>query len=287
MDGSTSGFGPFGRKIKHALRMDLSQYRVTEGQSVDLTAWRTDDDGGLDRDDAEPRTGALNDRLEELQELLHAEGRHKVLVVIQAIDTGGKEGTIRHVFDKVNPQGVKVASFKRPSDEELAHDYLWRIHRHMPKSGEMTIFNRSHYEEVLVVRVHDLVPPERWQRRYGHINAFEQLLADEGTTIVKLFLHISKKEQRKRLQDRLDKPHKHWKFDSADLRERAHWDEYQEAFRTMLDRTSTDHAPWYVIPADRKWFRDLLISEIIVDALEGLDMSYPPPEEGLADIEIV
>ncbi|MEQ8840552.1 MAG: polyphosphate kinase 2 family protein [Acidimicrobiales bacterium] len=266
--------------------MDLSKYRVVPGSAVDLDDWKTDESGEHSRDDAESRTDELNDRLEELQELLYAEGKHKVLVVIQATDTGGKDGTIRHVFDKVNPQGVKVASFKRPTEEELGHDYLWRVHRHTPKSGDITIFNRSHYEDVLVVRVHDIVPEKRWSRRYDHINAFEQLLADEGTTIIKLFLHISKDEQKERLQSRLDEPNKHWKFDSGDLAERERWDDYQEAFRVMLERTSTDHAPWYVIPADRKWFRTLLVSEIIVETLEGLDMAYPPAEPGLADLVI-
>ena len=267
--------------------MDLSTYRVKPGKKVDLDSWKTNDDGDWERADAEQRTEELNGRLEELQELLYAEGKHKVLVVIQATDTGGKDGTIRHVFDKVNPQGVKVASFKRPTDEELAHDYLWRVHQKTPKSGEITIFNRSHYEDVLVVRVHDIVPKDRWSRRYDHINNFEQLLADEGTTIIKLFLHISKDEQRERLQARIDTPHKNWKFESGDLREREHWDDYQEAFRVMLERTSTDDAPWYVIPADRKWFRTMLVSEIIVDALERLDMSFPPPEDGLSAIEVI
>ncbi|GJM37926.1 MAG: polyphosphate kinase [Acidimicrobiales bacterium] len=273
-------------RIKQAVQMDHSPYLVPTGQPVDLRAWTTDDDGGLDKRAAKDRTDDLNDRIEALQELLFAEGRHKVLVIIQATDTGGKDGTIRHVFDKVNPQGVKVASFKKPTEEELGHDYLWRVHRHAPKSGEITIFNRSHYEDVLVVRVHDLVPPEQWERRYEHINAFERLLTDEGTTIVKLFLHISKDEQRERLQDRLDEADKNWKFDSGDLRERAHWDQYQEAFRVMLERTSTVHAPWYVIPADRKWFRNLLVSEIIAATLEQLDMAFPPAEEGIRDLVI-
>ncbi|MEZ5165922.1 MAG: polyphosphate kinase 2 family protein [Acidimicrobiales bacterium] len=193
--------------------MDISRYRVVPGARVDLSDWATDDHGDVERDEAAKRTSELNRRIEELQELLYAGSQHKVLIVLQATDTGGKDGTIRRVFDKVNPQGVHVASFKKPTDEELGHDYLWRVHRHTPKAGEMTIFNRSHYEDVLVVRVHDLVPEARWERRYGHINAFEQLLADEGTTIVKLFLHISKEEQRERLQARLDDPAKHWKFD--------------------------------------------------------------------------
>ncbi len=270
----------------HAASVDSSPYLVAPGAPVALDAWPTDDKGDIERADAEARTRVLNDRLEELQELLYAEGRHKVLVVIQATDTGGKDGTIRHVFDKVNPQGVKVASFKRPTDEELGHDYLWRVHHHTPRSGELTVFNRSHYEDVLVVRVHDIVPEARWSRRYEHINAFERLLADEGTTIVKLFLHISKEEQRERLQSRVDSPHKHWKFDPGDLRERDHWDAYQEAYRVMLERTSTEHAPWYVIPADRKWFRNLLVSEILVATLEALDMAFPEPEAGIEGLVI-
>jgi PPK2 family polyphosphate:nucleotide phosphotransferase len=266
--------------------MNFSRYRVVPGVAVELSQWETDDSGDLDRAAAKRRTDDLNDRLEELQEILYAEGKHKVLVVIQATDTGGKDGTIRHVFDKVNPQGVKVASFKRPTDEELGHDYLWRVHRKTPRSGEITIFNRSHYEDVLVVRVHDIVPEARWSRRYDHINAFEQLLADEGTTIIKLFLHISKDEQRERLQDRLDTPEKNWKFDTGDLAERERWDDYQEAFRVMLERTSTSHAPWYVIPADRKWFRNLLVSEIIVDGLEALEMRYPKADGNLDGVVV-
>ena len=235
--------------------MKVNGYRVDPGARVDLEDWPTDDDGGWDRDAAEERTSELNGELEELQELLYAESEHKVLVVIQATDTGGKDGTIRHVFDGVNPQGVKVASFKKPTPEELAHDYLWRVHQQVPKGGQITIFNRSHYEDVLVVRVHDLVPEKRWKRRYDHIKAFEEMLADEGTTIVKLFLHISREEQAERLQARLDEPHKTWKFSKGDLVEREHWADYQKAFKTMLEKTSTKEAPWYVVPADRKWFR--------------------------------
>ena len=260
--------------------MNISRYRVEPGISVDLSTRPTDDDGDLDKKEGRALTGTLNRELESLQELLYAEGEHKVLVVIQATDTGGKDGTIRHVFDGVNPQGVKVASFKKPSEEELAHDYLWRIHHHTPRAGEITIFNRSHYEDVLVVRVHDLVSEDRWSRRYDHICNIEQMLADEGTTIIKLFLHISKDEQRERLQARIDEPDKNWKFSFGDLTEREKWDDYQEAFRVMLERTSTADAPWYVIPADRKWYRNLVVSEIMVQTLNGLDMVWPAPEEG-------
>lgn len=221
-----------------------------------------------------------------MQELLYAEGKHKVLVVLQATDTGGKDGTIRHLFDGTNPQGVHVASFKRPTDEELAHEYLWRIHQHIPESGHITIFNRSRYEDVLVVRVHGLVPKERWELRYDNIKAFERMLADEGTTIVKIFLHISKAEQKRRLQDRIDEPDKNWKFSVGDLAERERWDDYQEAFTTMLERTSTTWAPSYVIPANDKKYRNLVISQILVDTLTDLDMSYPAPEEDLGDFVI-
>ncbi len=266
--------------------MKLSKYRVEPGRGVSLGDWDTHDNGDWERQEAEERTSVLNARLEGLQELLYAEHRHKVLIVIQATDTGGKDGTIRHVFDKVNPQGVHVASFKKPTHTEIAHDYLWRVHAKTPGAGEITIFNRSHYEDVLVVRVHGLVDPLTWGRRYEHINDFERMLVEEGTTVLKFFLHISKDEQRERLQDRIDEPDKNWKFDLGDLGERELWSEYQAAFTTMLERTSTKQAPWHVIPADRKWFRNLLISEIVVDTLEGLDMSWPDPEPGIDGLVI-
>lgn len=270
----------------HALTFDLDRYRVKPDSKVDLSDWATDENEGLNKTIGREVTKGLNERLEADQELLWAEDKHKVLMVLQATDSGGKDGTIRHVFDGVNPQGVRVASFKKPSENELAHDYLWRVHQHTPSTGEMVIFNRSHYEDVLVVRVHGFVSEDRWRKRYRHIREFEQMLADEGTTIRKFYLHISKDEQKERLQARLDEPDKNWKFTSSDLAERKHWDAYQEAFTEMLAETSTEDAPWYVIPADRKWFRNLLISRIVVETLEGLDMSYPEAEEGLADIVI-
>ncbi len=217
----------------------------------------------------------LNHRLGCLQELLYAEGKHKVLFVLQAMDTGGKDGVIRHVFEGVNPQGVRVACFKAPTREELAHDYLWRIHRHTPGAGEIAIFNRSHYEDVLVVRVHNLVPKDIWSKRYDHINNFERMLADEGTTILKFYLHISLDEQRDRLQDRLDVDDKNWKFNPDDLEERKLWPEYRKAYEAMLSKTSNPWAPWYAIPANRKWYRNLVIGRIIVSTLENLDMRYP------------
>jgi len=266
--------------------IDPEPYRVPPGSTASLDHWSTNDSGGFNKSSGRDATKGLNERIEHLQEVLWAEGKHKVLIVIQATDTGGKDGTIRHVFDGVNPQGVKVASFKKPSTLERAHDYLWRVHAKTPGSGEMVLFNRSHYEDVLVVRVHGFVPEEQWRRRYEHIRNFEQMLVDEGTTIIKFFLNISKAEQKERLQSRLDEAEKHWKFSSNDIAERKKWDDYQLAFADMVNETSTEAAPWYVIPADRKWFRNLLISQIVADTLEGLNMEYPAPEEGLDAIVI-
>lgn len=261
-------------------------YRVPASAEVDLSAWDTNENGGYSKSEGRELTKALNAELEALQELMWAEHKQKVLVVIQATDTGGKDGTIRHVFDGVNPQGVKVASFKKPTSVELAHDYLWRVHKQTPGAGEIVLFNRSHYEDVLVVRVHNYVPEDQWRKRYRHIREFEQMLADEGTTIIKFYLHISKEEQKERLQDRLDIPEKNWKFSAGDLEERKKWDDYQAAFTDMLQETSTDDAPWYVIPADRKWFRNLLISQVVVETLRSLEMTFPPPEEGLSGLVV-
>lgn len=266
--------------------MRVDSYLIPPATPVSLADRPTDDDGGLDKDQAADRTAVLRDRLEALQELLYADGRHKVLVVLQAMDAGGKDGTIRHVFDGVNPQGVKVAAFTRPTDRELAHDYLWRVHAHTPGNGELVIFNRSHYEDVLVVRVHGLVPDDRWQRRYRHLREFERMLADEGTTIVKFFLHISRAEQKERLEARLEDPDKQWKFSLGDLPERARWDAYQRAYETVLAETSTPWAPWYVVPADRKWYRNLVVSEVLVATLEGLDLRYPQPTDDLSGVVV-
>lgn len=228
----------------------------------------------------------LNDRLEQLQELLFAEGKHKVLVVLQAMDAGGKDGTIRVVFDGVDPSGVRVAGFGVPTEHELAHDYLWRVHQQVPRKGEMVIFNRSHYEDVLVVRVKNLVPEPVWRKRYRHIREFERMLADEGTTILKFFLHISKEEQRIRLQERLDNPQKRWKFRKGDLDDRKLWDDYQQAFEDAIRETSTEYAPWHVIPANKNWYRNWLVASILVETLESLGMQYPQPEVGLEKITI-
>jgi PPK2 family polyphosphate:nucleotide phosphotransferase len=266
----------------------MKRYRVKPGTKVDLREWDPEETNEFKghKADGIKALKPLTIRLEELQELLYAEGKHKILIVLQAMDAGGKDGTIRHVFDGVNPQGVKVASFKAPTDHELARDYLWRVHWHVPAKGEMTIFNRSHYEDVLVVRVKNLVPHNMWRRRYDQINDFERLLSEEGTTVLKFYLHISKQEQKQRLQARLGESEKHWKFSTADLKERGRWSEYVKAYEAVLSKTSTKWAPWYVIPANRKWYRNLVISRILVETLEGLDMSYPAPERGLDKVVV-
>jgi PPK2 family polyphosphate:nucleotide phosphotransferase len=266
----------------------FSHFRVQPGKRLrlaDISPQKTKGFDG-DKEQGRARVQQLNDRLEELQEQLYAQGKHRLLVVLQAMDAGGKDGTIRSVFDGVNPQGVKVASFKAPTSKELAHDFLWRIHPHAPAAGEIAIWNRSHYEDVLVARVHDLCNETCWRARYEHIVAFENLLAGEGTTILKFFLHISKDEQRQRLQERIDDPKKRWKWSSRDLDERARWDDYQLAYEDALSATSTEQAPWYVVPADRNWFRDLVVSEVLVEALATLDLRLPPGDPGIEGLQV-
>lgn len=253
----------------------MEQYRISPGTQVDLDNFETYYQGEVEKKAGKEALIKHNKTLRDLQELLYAEHKQKLLVVLQGIDSSGKDSTIRRVFGDVNPQGTKVVSFKVPTRKELAHDYLWRVHPHTPGTGEIVVFNRSHYEDVLVVRVHNLVPQSVWEKRYDHINAFERLLADEGTTILKFFLHLDKKEQAERFLARLDRPHKRWKFNPDDLAERDYWDDYKHAFEDMLTRTSTDWAPWYVIPSDRKWYRNLTIASIIVEKLKGLDMQFP------------
>jgi PPK2 family polyphosphate:nucleotide phosphotransferase len=224
--------------------------------------------------------------LDELQEVMYAEAKHALLVVFQAMDGGGKDGAIEHVFSGVNPQGCQVTSFKVPSSLERSHDYLWRHHLAAPPKGMIGIFNRSHYEAVLVERVEKIVPDKVWRRRYDHLNSFEALLADEGTTLLKFFLHISKDEQKQRMESRLADPQKHWKFNTSDLDTRAKWDDYMAAYEDLLAKCSTDAAPWYVVPADKKWFRNWVISDTIVRALKKLDMKYPVPEPGLDKVKV-
>jgi PPK2 family polyphosphate:nucleotide phosphotransferase len=265
---------------------DPDRYRVAQGQADPLALAAPDDDAGLDKDEGEREFAQLTQRLSDLQELMYAQGKHALLVVLQAMDAGGKDSTIRHVFGPINPQGCKVVSFKAPTPLELTHDFLWRVHQAVPPKGILGVFNRSHYEDVLVVRVKNLTPPSVWAKRYDHIRDLERLLHDEGTHLVKFYLHISKAYQKDRLQRRLDDPRKHWKFNPDDLKERARWDDYQQAFRDALSKTSTAQAPWYVVPAEKRWFRNLLIAKVLVRTLEALDMQYPKPTFDPAAIRI-
>ena len=264
----------------------MKQHIVKPGSKIKLSEWDPNNTGNFKggKEDGLAEVTRLNNRLSELQEILYAEHKHKVLIVLQAMDTGGKDGAIRHVFSGINPQGIHVANFKAPTAEELDHDYLWRIHKMTPAKGEMTVFNRSHYEDVLVVRVHNIIPPEVIEKRYEQINSFEHFLTENGTTILKFYLHIDKDEQKERLQARLEDPTKHWKFRLADLEERKLWPDYMQAFEDVLSRTSTTHAPWVIVPANRKWYRDLVISSILVKTLEDLKMKIPASGENLTGV---
>ena len=264
-----------------------SPYRAKPGQKHNLSKVSTSSTGKFkDKEDAAKSTEHNLKKLAKLQELLYAQGKHAVLIVLQAMDTGGKDGAIEHVFSSVNPQGCNITSFKQPTHLELRHDFLWRIHQAAPAKGMIEIFNRSHYESVLVERVRDLVPKKVWSGRYEQINEFEKMLTAEGTTILKFFLHISKDEQKKRLQARLDDKKRHWKFDPADLAERKLWDKYQSAYEDALRKCSTHEAPWYIVPSDHKWFRNWMLTDTIVKALEKLRMDYPPAAEGLDQVKI-
>ncbi|MGE5250574.1 MAG: polyphosphate kinase 2 family protein [Bacteroidota bacterium] len=266
----------------------MKQYLVKPGSKVDLSEWDPNDTGDFKGDKKEGLTDVaiLSSRLETLQEILYAQQKHKILIVLQGMDTAGKDGVIRRVFEGVNPQGVRVASFKVPSIEELGHDYLWRVHKVVPAAGEMVIFNRSHYEDVLVVRVHKLITPGVCKERYDQINAFERLLTENGTTILKFYLNIDFDEQRQRLQARIADPTKHWKFNRGDLEERKLWPDYMKAYEDAISGTSTDYAPWYIVPANRKWYRDLTISTVLVEMLENLNLKYPQPAESLDGIVV-
>jgi PPK2 family polyphosphate:nucleotide phosphotransferase len=261
-----------------APRRDLpDKLRVRPGSRPKLADSDADRTFGWekDKDKAVAATAENLGRLEELQYKMYADGRFAMLIALQAIDGGGKDSTIRRVFGAFNPQGCTVTAFKAPSADELRHDYLWRIHRHAPARGEIAVFNRSHYEDVLVVRVNDLVPEDVWGRRYEQINEFERLLAACGTRVVKIFLHIGKDEQRARFQERIADRRKNWKFDSGDLEKRQQWPAYTRAFEAMFARCSTDHAPWYVIPANRKWFRDFAVSQVLIYEFEQLPLRFP------------
>jgi PPK2 family polyphosphate:nucleotide phosphotransferase len=265
----------------------LTRLRVPPGKSLDLASWDTDATFGWEKDAAKAELESVKQRLDALQARLYAEASRSVLLVLQAQDAAGKDGTIRSILSGLNPAGVIVTSFKTPGGRELQHDYLWRIHEQCPARGEIGVFNRSHYEDVLVVRVHGLVPKKMWSKRYRHINEFERMLVDEGTTIVKCFLHVSKDEQGKRLQERIDNPEKRWKFRAGDLEDRAMWPAFQTAYTEAIAATSTAWAPWYVVPADRNWVRNLAVAQLLLEALERLDPQLPPAEAGFEQITVV
>jgi len=239
-----------------------------------------------DKQSARRHLPDIQKRMRELQEMLYAQGEKSLLVVLQAMDAGGKDSTIKRVFEGVNPQGVRVSSFKAPSKEELDHDFLWRIHHHTPPKGFIGIFNRSHYEDVLIVRVNGLVPDEVWKARYDHINNFERLLYDNGTHILKFFLHISKAEQKERFEERLTRPDKHWKFSRGDLPVRERWEDYMRAYEDVLTKTNTEYAPWHIVPANRKWYRNVVVTKAIVDKLESMGLAYPEAEPNLDEVII-
>ena len=248
------------------------------GKKVKFAKWNPEETLGWEKD--HKMKASLEKaiaRLDDLQYLLYAEHKRALLVVLQGLDAAGKDGTVRHVMSGVNPEGCLVTAFKEPTAEELAHDFLWRVHKAVPARGYIGIFNRSHYEDVLVVRVHKLVPKEVWSRRYNEINAFEATLSDAGVKILKFFLHISKDEQKKRFQQRIDDPDRRWKISEADFQERKYWDDYVEAYEDALTRCGTPHAPWFIIPANKKWFRNLAVSHIIAETLDAMKMKFPPP----------
>lgn len=255
-----------------------SMYRVAPNSKLEIGLY----DSGMKlpqgKDLAKSEFKNIVAELDRYQQLMYAEGKNKLLVVLQARDTGGKDSTIRSVFGDLNPQGVHVASFKKPTEKELAHDYLWRVHPHVPGKGEISVFNRSHYEDVLPVRVHNLVSEEVWRKRYGDIKNFEDYLVNNGVTIRKFFLNLSSDEQKERLEERLDIPEKNWKFNAGDLGERAKWHEYTKAYEEAISKTSTENSPWYIIPADRKWVRNYIIGNILLETFKDMNMEYPEPD---------
>jgi PPK2 family polyphosphate:nucleotide phosphotransferase len=266
---------------------DYPRYRVEPEERVRLADVDPDESEGYQRKkDVAEELKRHGDRIADLQARLYGEQQRSLLIVLQAMDTGGKDGTIKGVFQGVNPQGCQVWSFKAPSNEEAAHDFLWRYHQKAPSKGMIHIFNRSHYEDVLIVRVKDLVPEAVWRPRYEAINQFEYALTSDGVTVLKFFLHISRDEQKRRLESRLQDPDKRWKFSANDLKERAWWDDYQAAFEDAVNQCSTDYAPWYVVPANNKWYRNLVVARTIADTLEAMDPRFPAAEKGLDKVEI-
>src|ERR1700688_2544515 len=259
---------------------------VKPGKKVKLSKYDPSDTLGWEKGHkAKASTEKAIQDLDKLQYLLYAEHKRALLIVLQGRDAAGKDGTIRHVMSGVNPQGCHVTSFKKPSPEELSHEYLWRIHKAVPEYGDIGIFNRSVYEDVLVVRVHNMVPKDVWSKRFDQINNFEKILSDNRIKILKFFLHISKDEQRRRFQERIDDPDRRWKISEADFAERKFWDDYTDAYEDVLTRCSTDDAPWFIIPADKKWFRNLAVSHIITETLKGMNMKFPPPTIDVKDLK--
>lgn len=232
------------------------------------------------------RLEQMQDEISDLQEMLYAERQRKVLIVLQGMDTSGKDGTLRSLFSKINPMGLRATAFKAPTEIEAGHDFLWRVHRAVPKAGEIGVFNRSHYEDVLITRVIGQVSPAECKRRYAQIRDFERMLAESGTTILKLFLHISRDEQRERLQARADNPKKHWKFDPADMKQREHWDTYQKAYADAIAATDAGHAPWYVVPADSKPYRNEVVARLLLETLRGMKLDWPPPDKRLLKLKV-
>ena len=254
---------------------------------IRLRNFDSDFHGGFDKDAMRDKTAKYCQRIGELQEILNASARHAVLILLQGMDASGKDGAMKRVLEFVNPAGVETANFKAPTSDELAHDYLWRIHRRVPRLGKIGVFNRSHYEDVLIVRVLELQPERVWHARYDQINAFEKYLVENRVVLLKFFLHLSKAEQAERLQARLDDPRKNWKFESADLAMRAKWPQFQRAYEDVLNCCSTAWAPWHIVPADRKWYRDYVIARTVAGALEKLKLKWPQPKEDLSKIKIV
>ncbi len=253
------------------------RYRIKQATRVDFSKLDADDRSLFEKtkSDSFKEMEKLKDELHQLQKTLYAEQKHRILVVIQAMDTGGKDGCIRHVFSHFDPHGLHVTSFKKPNEDELARDFLWRVHKNVPANGHIAVFNRSHYEDIIAVRVKDLYPSNVWRRRYQHVIDFEKMLAEEGTTIVKIFLHISKEEQLARLQARLENPLKHWKFHPDDLSDREKWGEFMSVYADLIGKTSTNQSPWYVVPSNKKWYRNLVVAKIMVDTLKKLKMKFP------------
>jgi PPK2 family polyphosphate:nucleotide phosphotransferase len=258
---------------------DFARYRIEPDEEFALADHDPRDTNGMAPDEVEGEYEELHERLADLQERLYAEEKRSLLIVLQGIDAAGKDGTVKHVLTGTNPSGVRVYSFKEPSNDELAHDFLWRYHQATPADGMIHVFNRSHYEDVLVVRVKDLAPEELWRSRFDSINDFERMLAREGTTIVKFLLHISKEEQLEKFRERLERQDKYWKWSSNDMKERERWDEYQQAYEEAVAATSTPWAPWYVVPADHRWFRNYVIARVLAGTLQAMDPQYPEPPE--------